>query len=218
MNMSSKTTNKILSLFALLLVLLLGYYFMATKSTTSSGSKNDVALSLDYHVRGATNGKVTLIEFGDFQCPACGGYEPLVRQVVAANAQDVRIVFRNFPLTQLHPNALLAAKYAEAAALQGKFWEMHDALYDNQKEWSGALNAKDYFEKYGAALGLDIKKLAADALRSDIESKILAQYKEGVRLGVQGTPTFFVNGQMIDNPPSVEAFSKILMDAKAKVQ
>lgn len=213
--MSKSTTNNFLIIFAVLIIVLLGYYVFGTEST-SKNEPVEVTVSLNDHIRANKDATVTLVEFGDFQCPACAAYEGIVQKVVADNAQDIRFVFRHFPLTAIHQNALLASKYAEAAAIQGKFWEMHDVLYDKQQDWSASLGAKALFEGYAKTLGLDVVKLSSDAMSKEVESKILAQYKEGVRLGVQGTPTFFINGQKLEsNPRSVEEFTKLIKDAKA---
>jgi protein-disulfide isomerase len=208
----SKPEGKFIGLIALLIVLLLGYYFYAV-GTGKVANVKQVVISETDHVRGAQSGSVTLVEFGDFQCPACAAYEPLVRKVTEDNPQILKVVFRHFPLTQIHKNALLAAKATEAAAIQGKFWEMHDILYDKQQEWSGQLNARDTFIAYAKLLSLDVKKFETDLENKSIEDKILAEYREGVSLGVQGTPTFFVNGKMIESPGSIEEFDKIIKDA-----
>ena len=130
--MSKSTTNNFLIIFAVLIIVLLGYYVFGTEST-SKNEPVEVTVSLNDHIRANKDATVTLVEFGDFQCPACAAYEGIVQKVVADNAQDVRFVFRHFPLTAIHQNALLASKYAEAAAIQGEFWEMHDVLYDKQR-------------------------------------------------------------------------------------
>ncbi len=215
--MSKSTTNNFLLAFAAIVVVLLGYYMFATPgASTGTDKTEDVVVSLDDHIRANKDATVTLVEFGDFQCPACGAYEPLVAKAVADNAQDVRFVFRHFPLTQIHQNALLASRYAEAASIQGKWWEMHDMLYAKQQDWSSSMQAKTLFEGYGKTIGLDVTKLTKDALSKSVEDKILAQYKEGVKLGVQGTPTFFVNGKKLENNPrSIEEFTQIIKDAKA---
>jgi protein-disulfide isomerase len=115
---------------------------------------------------------------------------------------------------QIHHNALLAAKASEAASNQGKFWEMHDILYDKQKEWEGTLNARDFFLTYATTLGLDTVQFLKDLDDPAIESKILAEYKEGVNLGVNSTPTFFINGKKLDeNPRSVEEFNTVIQAA-----
>lgn len=211
--MSKSTTNNFLIAFAVIIVVLLGYYMFGQGSSTTA--PNEVSVSLDDHIRANKNAPVTLLEFGDFQCPACGAYEPLVAQAVAESAQDVRFVFRHFPLTQIHQNALLASKYAEASSIQGKFWEMHDMLYAKQQDWSASPQAKILFEGYAKTLGMDVAKLSSDAQSSPVEAKILAQLKEGTKLGVQGTPTFFINGKKLEtNPRTVEELKKLIQDAK----
>lgn len=210
------TEGKFVTFIAAIIVLSFAYYFyaMSTKGIQPVGT---VTVTESDHVRGNLTGTVTLVEFGDFQCPACGAYEPIVRQVTADNTKVLKVVFKHFPLTQIHQNALLAAKASEAASNQGKFWEMHDMLYDNQKTWEGSLNARDIFTGYATSLGLNAKQFTTDLNSQAIEDKILAEYKEGVNLGVQGTPTFFVNGNKIDNPQSLEAFNAIIKSASPAV-
>ncbi len=207
----ARPEGKFVAVIVGIIVLLFAYYFYAIN--TGKVVTPEVIVSDTDHVRGAQAGTVTLVEFGDFQCPACGAYEPLVRKVTADNAGILKVVFRHFPLTQIHQNALLAAKASEAAGLQGKFWEMHDILYDKQPEWSGALNARDAFIAYATILKLDTKKFEADLNSASVEAKIMAEYQEGAKLGVMGTPTFFVNGKMISNPQSVEEFDKVIKSA-----
>jgi protein-disulfide isomerase len=206
------TEGKFVTFIVVVIALAFAYYFYAMSMKTN-GPAPEVKVTESDHVRGNLTGTVTLVEFGDLQCPACAAYEPIIRQVAADNADILKVVFKHFPLTQIHPNALLAAKATEAASNQGKFWEMHDMLYDNQKEWQGGLNARDMFVGYATALGLDVSQFTADLNSEAIEEKIVAEYKEGTLLGVQGTPTFFVNGQKIDNPASVEAFNAIIRAA-----
>ncbi len=207
-----KPEGKLIGGVAVVIVLLFGYYFYAL-SNGSAVPVKDVVISDTDHVRGALYGKVTLVEFGDFQCPACGAYEPLVRQVTQDNPTILKVVFRHYPLTQIHQNALLAAKAGEAASIQGKFWEMHDMLYDNQKTWSNGINAREYFLTYATTLKLDIAKFTSDMDSPAVEAKILAEYKEGTQLGIQGTPTFFLNGKMIQNPQSIDAFNTLIREA-----
>lgn len=210
------TAGKFVTFVVVLVALSFAYYFYAMSSREQSGPQ-EVTITEQDHVRGTVGGKVTLVEFGDLQCPACAAYEPIVREVIAANAGTLQFVFKHFPLTQIHQNALLAAKASEAAGLQGRFWEMHDMMYDKQGEWSGNLNARDIFIGYATALGLDVAKFTEDLNNDSIQEKILAEYKEGSALGVRGTPTFFINGKMIENPGSLEAFNQLIKDAAAAV-
>lgn len=209
------TEGKFVLGLALIIVLLFAYYFFAM-STKIDAPSVDITISNTDHIRGAVDGTVTLVEFGDFQCPACGSYDPLVRQAVEDNKTIVKFVYKHFPLVQIHQNALLGAKASEAAGLQGKFWEMHDMLYDKQPEWSTGINARDIIMNYASVLKLDTKKFADDLNSKAIEEKILAELKEGTALDVQGTPTFFLNGKKIDNPSSLEAFDKLIREAAAK--
>lgn len=207
------TEGKFLGSIGLIMVLLFGYYFYAAPAASTTNTTPVVITQTD-HVRGAKDGKVTLVEFGDFQCPACGAYEPIVRQVLADNKDTLKFSFRHFPLTQIHKNALLAAKASEAAALQGKFWEMHDTLYDKQEEWGEALNARDFIMMYANTIKLDITKFTSDLESKTLEDKILAEYKEGTSLGIQGTPTFFLNGKKLEsNPRNLAEFNTAIKDA-----
>ncbi len=155
--------------------------------------------------------KINLVEYANFQCPACAAYAPLLRQVIQNN-KSVTFVFKHFPLVQIQKNSLIAAKATEAAKLQGKFWEMHDILFQNQEEWSGASNTYDLFLTYATTIGIDTKKFTVDIESKAIEDKVLADFSEGVSLGVQGIPTFFINGKKITNTTSYEDFDKIIKD------
>ena len=146
------------------------------------------------HSRGGATAPVTLEEFSDFQCPACGGLEPGLRRVVKDYGDRIRFVFRNFPL-QMHKYAFLAARAAEAAGQQGKFWEMHDMLYDNQKEWSDSMEPRVQFDAYATRLGLDVQRFKADMTRQDLADRINADLKRGNSMGVRGTPTVYLNGR-----------------------
>lgn len=200
----------------LIIILLLAYYWYAMTTRPPTTPPGTVTVSETDHVRGAAGAKVTMVEFADFQCPACGAYAPLVEQLLKDNPNTLQVVFKHFPLTQIHANALLASKAVESAGLQGKFWEMHDMVYAKQAEWSGLLNARDMFLTYAATLSLDQTKFAQGLDSNEIEKKVLAEYTEGVKLGVQGTPTFFINGEKIQNPSSIEAFDALIKKAAEK--
>ena len=146
------------------------------------------------YVRGGANARVTLEEFSDFQCPACGGLEPGLRRVVNDYGDRVRLVFRHFPLN-MHKYAFIASRAAEAAGQQGKFWEMHDMIYDNQKEWSEAMEPRVQFDAYATRLGLDVQRFKADMERQDLAERVKADMLRGNSLGVKGTPTLYLNGR-----------------------
>lgn len=160
--------------------------------------------------RGATEPKAIVVEYGDFQCPACGAYFPMVDQAQKELGKDVQFIFRHFPLTMLHKNALMAAKAAEAAGKQGKFWEMHDKLFSTQKDWSELANPQDMFVSYAQALGLDTVKFTTDLKDSAIAQKISDSYDFGSKLGINGTPTFFINSKKIENPKSYADFKALI--------
>ena len=144
--------------------------------------------------KGGAAAKLTLEEFSDFQCPACGALEPGLRRVVKDYGDNVRLVFRNFPLA-MHKYAFQASRAAEAAGLQGKFWEMHDVLYANQKEWSDSMEPRVQFDAYATRLGLDVQKFKTDMERPDLTERVKADYARGMSLGVKGTPTIYLNGR-----------------------
>ncbi|HEX8189608.1 MAG TPA: thioredoxin domain-containing protein [Pyrinomonadaceae bacterium] len=144
--------------------------------------------------RGMPTARVTVEEFSDFQCPACGNLEPGLRRVMKDYEDRARFVFRNYPL-QMHRYAFLASRAAEAAGAQGKFWEMHDMLYDNQKEWSDSMEPRVQFDSYATRLGLDVQRFKADMERQDLAERVKADMLRGNSLGVKGTPTVYLNGR-----------------------
>lgn len=146
------------------------------------------------YTRGNASARITVEEFSDFQCPACGNLEPGLRRVMKDYEDRVNFVFRNYPL-QMHKYAFVAARAAEAAGQQGKFWGMHDLIYDNQKEWSEAMEPRVQFESYATRLGLDVQRFKADMERQDLADRLKADLLRGNSLGVKGTPTVYLNGR-----------------------
>jgi len=165
------------------------------------------------HILGSETASVTLVEYGDFQCPACASFHPIVKRILEeTGSSTVRFVFRHFPLQQ-HANAFPSARAVEAANLQGKFWEMHDMIYENQSDWESISNAVPIFIGYAKTLNLDIVKFEADMKLPEIEKIISDGYKAGVKANIRATPTFFVNGKQIQNVGNYESFKKIIDDA-----
>ena len=146
------------------------------------------------HLKGPESAKVTLVEYGDYQCPFCGEAYPILERVLKKYGQRLRFVFRNFPLTEMHPRAEFGAEMAEAAGAQGKFWEMHDFLYENQ----GALGSEDFFLEFGGRLGLDLKRIRQELMAHVHLSRIHEDFMSGIRSGVNGTPTFYINERRHD--------------------
>jgi protein-disulfide isomerase len=142
------------------------------------------------HIQGSSTAKVTLVQYGDYQCPYCGEAYPIIKSIQKRFGSDLRFVFRNFPITEAHPFAETGAEIAEAAGAQGKFWEMHDFLYENQQSLSNV----DFFARFAKEkLGLDGKRLKEEVLNRTYTPRIKEDFMSGVRSGVNGTPTFFIN-------------------------
>ena len=174
----------------------------------------DLAVPVDAerdHVRGPDRAPVTLVEYGDFECPYCGRAEPVVRELMA-DYGDLRYVWRHLPLTDVHPHAQLAAEGAEAAAGQGKFWQMHDQLLDHQ----GALTGKDLI-RYAGELGLDIDQFTRDLRNHAGQAKIAADVDSADLSGVSGTPTFFVNGKRHQGAYDISTLSDAVRTARTRI-
>jgi protein-disulfide isomerase len=148
------------------------------------------------HAEGPAGAPLTLVEYGDYQCPYCGAAYPVVKRVQKTLGKKLRFVFRNFPLTQAHPYALIAAEAAEAAALQGRFWEMHDLLYEQQ-----SFLEPDIIPSWAERIGLDLDKFRSDIRKDVVERRLQEDRQSGIRSGVNGTPTFFINGTRYDGSP-----------------
>ena len=164
-----------------------------------------VPVSKADHSQGPVDAPITLVEYGDYQCPYCGRAYPIVKRLQKALGDNLRFVFRNFPLSQIHPDALNAAKMAEAAANQGKFWDMHDALYEDQEN----LHLDGLLVKAEDA-GLHMDRFNKDWASVAVDEHVADDFESGVRSGVNGTPTFFVNGERYDGDWSYEPFLEFL--------
>lgn len=164
------------------------------------------AVSGQDHYQGAGSAALQLVEYGDYQCPACGQAYLAIKAAQQALGANLAFVFRNFPLLDVHPNAQKAALAAEAAAAQGKFWEMHDALYEHQSQLDAA-----HLLAYAQQLGLDITQFKIDLRNSTLAARIEADFESGIRSGVNGTPSFFVNGQQYDGSWEGQALTQYLL-------
>jgi len=165
---------------------------------------------------GNASSTIVLMEYSDFQCPACRTYYPVVRQIMQEFGDKITLVYRHFPLTGIHANAEFAARAAEAASKQGKFWEMHDLLFEKQNEWSSSANVSEIFESYAKLLDLNIEQFRSDWKSEGVKNFVSAQRMHALKSGLQGTPSFFINGKQIQNPSSVDDFRKVITEALAK--
>ena len=188
------------------------FWFTRDKSTQSNTGGNGATLS--NHTTGKNAKGVTLVEYGDFQCPACSAYHTIIKQVIAKYQDDISFQFRNFPLSQIHQNARAAARAAEAADKQGKYWAMHDAIYEQQQSWESVGDPKAVFESYAEQLGLDKVKFQQDYASSAVNETINADFAEGQKLGVDSTPSFFLQGKKLDaSVRDLDGFSKVIDEA-----
>lgn len=186
-------------------ILVIAIAFLGRTPTQASNKPVDPQYLVrnDSHKITADSAKVTLVEFGDFQCPACGATFPIVSQILNEYKGKINFVFRNFPLSQ-HLNAKPAANAAEAAGNQGKYWEMYGKLYQNQSEWSSSTQPIDFFVKYAKELNMDEAKFRQDA--SNTTPILSEDENDGYAVGINATPTFFINNERFTDTPTYQAF------------
>lgn len=213
----SKETKIILIISAMFVAVFIGFIYLATKPNSVNQSQPTVVdpnllVRKDSYQTSPTNGKITLVEFGDFQCPACGEAHPIIKEILKNYGDKVNFVFRNFPLSQ-HTNALPAAETAEAAGAQGKYWEMYDKLYENQDKWSSSTNVINIFVGYAKDLGLDVDKFTQDVKGEKYKDRITQDENDGNVIAIDSTPTFFVDGQKMIGVPTLDEL-KSLIDQK----
>lgn len=201
-------------------VLIIGGLWIFWKTTTSpsaSGSPEAaISIEADDNILGNENAPVTLIEYGEFQCPACAAYAPFIKQVLDNNDGNVRFIFRHYPLPQ-HQNAQIASYAAESAGNQGAFYEYYDILFANQEEWSEAENIEELLTSYAEELELDIEAFKADLSSEEVMQRIAQDTATGTQAGVNATPTFFINGEKIRNPNSLDGFQQLIDEALQEV-
>jgi protein-disulfide isomerase len=189
----------------------------ATERISNQPAAVQTTIKPSEHILGNTNSKVTLVEYADYQCPGCAAYYPIVKAVQTKYNDTIVFQFRNYPLTQIHLNSLAAALAAESAGMQGKYWEMHDIIYENQEAWAPLKNAQPAMQAYAAKLNLDMTKFNKDFQDPATKAIIGADTVAAEKLNIKGTPTFILNGKKIEMPPTtVEDFSAII-DAELAV-
>jgi protein-disulfide isomerase len=218
--------KRFLGIIGVIILIFVGILVFGNHNNSNNGNSSSGTTPTN-HVEGDLTSKVTLVEYGDYECPVCEGYFTTVQQVEAKYASQIRFQFRNLPLSQIHPNAIAGARAAEAADIQGKFWQMHDILYtaQNWNEWSTASDPTPYFWSYAQELGLNVSKFKTDFAGDTTNNRVQADLTAFAKTREQeATPTFFLNGKYIANSelvdsstqePSVAAFSSVI-DAALK--
>lgn len=200
--------------FSVLIFAIAVFFINKTQSSTSivgkEQAKEILAVKSDDWVKGNPDALVTVVEYLDFECEACRVYYPIIKQLKEEYKDKVRFVVRHFPLPG-HKNSMTSAVAVEAAGKQGKFWEMHDKLYDTQKDWGEKqVTTPSVFEDYTRQIGLDMEKYKNDINSSEVRDRINRDKSSASSLGIQGTPTFFINGEKIPNPKGYEDFKSLI--------
>lgn len=195
-----------------------GVFAMVKLASNSDSSPSSVSLAAmisdNDRFLGNKDANVKIIEYSDFQCPACRYYHPILKKINEEFKEDIAFAYRHFPLSQ-HQNAKLAAYAAEAAGKQNKFWEMSDLIFENQDKWSKAssANAKEYFIGYASVLDLNAEQFKNDIFSESVKDKVESDLKSGLESFINATPTIFVNGKKIENPRDYDEFKKIIEEA-----
>ena len=199
-NTSKKYRNKKLTRIGLILLglILIGSFIISRsdKKVDHEAIANVETFALESRIKGNIETELSLVEYSDFQCPACGQAAPVVKQLVEDFGDQFSFEYRHYPLRSIHPNAQLGAQAAEAAGVQGKFWEMHDMLFDNQGGWSQSINPKKIFKGYVKELGLNVDRFEFDLESDEVKAKVNNDAKEASLLQLPGTPSFLVNGEV----------------------
>lgn len=173
-------------------ILMIGGAFWYSSQASSMANEG---VNIATHVKGNPDAEVVLTKYSDFQCPACAEFSHVVREVMETYGDQIRFEYKHFPLITIHPHAVPAARATEAAGQQGKFFEMHDKLFENQSAWSASPNPQLLFTKYAEEIGLDMDLFRQHSKASLLRDRVMEQYNESRELGLTGTPSFFLNGE-----------------------
>lgn len=215
----SRVVKKWTTRLAILLVIAgsIGGIFLYGSNRPTVPTSELLTVAPDDWIKGNKDAPVTIVEYLDFECEACGAFYPVVKRLSEEYKDEVRFVVRYFPLPG-HKNSMTSAFAVEAAGKQGKYWEMHDVVFENQRDW-GEKQAPDpkIFENYARQIGLDMEQYNKNILLQELKDRIERDRKTGQRLGITGTPTFFLNGEKIQNPRDYEEFKALIETAIKKV-
>ena len=196
----SQGTRRLLTKFGVFFVLPVIALITAYTLLNQAPTYSPIQIADNDHLRGERDAPVTIVVYADFQCPACATEHETMMRLWPEINEDAHLIFRHFPITAAHPNTWTASLYAEAAARQGRFWEMHDALFQTQPLWSGLRSVEAEFDSYALELNIDLERLHADMLDESIVEKIRADQRGGNSAGVRGTPAVFIEGRQLARP------------------
>lgn len=180
----------------------IAFFFSSSSSQPTTADRSTIEANSQL-IKGPESARVTIVEFSDFQCPACRAVQPLIKGVVEQYPDDVRLIYRHFPLLDIHPNAMMASQASEVAADEGKFWEMHDLLYQRQDEWSIIRDQQELISKFGdyaQELEIDKQSLVEKIQSDEIRDRVVKDMALASQLRVNSTPTIYVNGQQLSAP------------------
>jgi protein-disulfide isomerase len=199
--------KRFLGILGAIIIIFIGIFAISQKSNNSGGSNSNSGVSATNHVEGKNMAGVTLVEYGDYECPICEAYYLPLKQAAAQYSDQIHFQFRNLPLTAIHQNAFAGARAAEAAGQQDKFWQMHDKLYENQNEWVSSSNPLSLFDQYAKQIGLNVSRFDTDYASSKVNDSINADvsaFKKTSQGNQLATPTFFLDGNYLPNTSLVD--------------
>lgn len=208
--------KRFMLILGLVVAVLIGVFLIAGGKESTGDAKfsgDPKAVQANDWTEGPSDAKVVLMEYGDFQCPGCGTLFPALEQVKEQFGSQFLFVYRHFPLTSIHPNAMAAHRAAEAAGRQGQFFPMHDILFTRQSQWSTASDASAIFETYAQELNLNLDQFKTDVASQEVFDVISQHMDSGNQLGIASTPTLLLNGEKITNPSTVEELTQVIQDA-----
>jgi protein-disulfide isomerase len=196
--------KRFLGILGAIIIIFVGIFAISQKSNNGSGTNNSSAQTTK-HIEGQGQKGVTLVEYGDYECPICNAYYLPLKQAIGQYSSDIHFQFINLPLTSIHQNAFAAARAAEAAGLQNKYWEMHDKLYDNQNDWASSSNPQTFFNTYAQQIGLNLDQFKTDYASAKVNDAINADLAAFKKTGKDmATPTFFLDGVYLPNTGLVD--------------
>ena len=212
MNMNESNKSLLLwgSVMVGIIVLVIILALFGNNSPADSNTTLDFDVSESDNTKGAENPTVEIVEYSDFQCPGCAETYPMVKQLVEAFPNDVSLTYRHYPLNQIHANAQLAGQAAEAAGMQGKFWDMHDVLFNTQSQWASLTDPIEFFATLAESIGLDAEQFSSDIISDDAITHVNNNSADATKLRLPGTPSFFINGTLVEHPGSYARFKSLV--------